>query len=68
MSSKRIDADEHKWLWEAGYIIREYWIGPLEGSEYVLCRMGESDLDAIVTRKSERACYNHANKQAAKEA
>ena len=53
--SKNITAEEHEQVHALGYIIREHWISPGEGWEFMPTHLGGR---ALASRKSQRAAYN----------
>lgn len=53
--SKNITAEEHGRVHALGYTIREHWISPGEGWEFMPAHLGGKTL---AIRKSQRAAYN----------
>jgi len=58
--NRHITQKEYEEVYKAGYIIDIIWIGPDEGWEYNLRRMG--GIHPLSYHKSERAAYNSFKK------
>lgn len=54
--NKRLTDKELTYINSLGYTIRSKYIGPVEGIEYRVAKIGEEKI--LVYRKSERAAYN----------
>jgi hypothetical protein len=63
MKNKTLSVKEIDLIQRLGYTIRSRWIGPVEGYEYKVAKMG-SEI-ALAYRKSSRAAFNFIVSQGA---